>query len=359
MHYTQRMRQMSDKQHPTISTIQDTYAAVKWHQLAQPVHWDAPSQTVTLSYPHTYHQAVLAQQLHQQLDGSSPTSQIKIKTDIAKHQPQGLLQPLKKIKNIIAIHANKGGVGKSTLATNIAAAVANTGCRVGLLDGDLYGPNQPALIGYHDKTEISEEQYKPIHRHGIHMMSMGFLIDKTTPLVWRGPMASGYFQQMVFKTDWPELDYLFIDCPPGTGDILLTMAQKVPISGVILITTPQCLSVNDCMKGVAMLNKMQLPILGFIENMASYQCQHCHQDNQIFPTGQAKAQLLQENINYLGSVPLHQNLIQSAENGQPWLSQHHEDSLSKTIQRIAIRTCSALAQRPLAKPNIYSTAPKD
>ena len=347
---------MSDNKQNTFANIQDSYTGITWNQLAKPVRWDATQQNLILSYPHTYHQAALLNQVQEYASQLGLTEAPKhITSEIARHQPQGLLQPLKKIKNIIAIHANKGGVGKSTLAVNIATAIAKTGCRVGLLDGDLYGPNQPALIGYQDKIEISKDQYQPIKRHGIHLMSMGFLIDQTTPLVWRGPMASGYFQQMVFKTNWPELDYLFIDCPPGTGDILLTMAQKVPISGVILITTPQCLSVNDCMKGVGMLKKMQLPILGFIENMASYQCQHCHQENEIFPADQAKSQLSQEDIAYLGSVPLHQNLVKSAENGQPWLSHQPDDPISKTIQQIAIKACASLATRPLAKPNIYST----
>ena len=284
----------------TIRQFHDTYAQVNWQHLAQAVSL-SPQNILQLSYPHSYHQPSLVSQL--QAAWPENTDQpIPIHTSIPKHQPQGLLQPLKKIKNIIAVHANKGGVGKSTLTTNIAAAIAGTGCRVGILDGDLYGPNQPALIGFQEKTSIRDEHYQPIERHGITHMSMGFLIDPDMPLVWRGPMASNYFQQMVFKTQWPELDYLFIDCPPGTGDILLTMAQKVPISGVILVTTPQCLSVNDCIKGVGMLQKMQLPILGFIENMASYQCQHCHQENSIFPTGHAITQLEETKIVHLGSV---------------------------------------------------------
>lgn len=339
----------------TISNFHDHYANIDWSNLTTPVQFDRESGSLYISYPCHFHQ----NELHTQLSNQLPTETLNVHTQINRHKPQGLLQPLKKIKNIIAINANKGGVGKSTIAANIAASLAQTGCRVGLLDGDLYGPNQPQLIGHLQKTPIQNEQYQPIERHQLSIMSMGFLIDQKTPLIWRGPMASAYFQQMVFKTNWPELDYLILDCPPGTGDILLTMTQKIPISGVVLATTPQCLSLNDCIKGVAMLKKMQIPILGYIENMSSYTCMHCHKVNQIFPKSTLMTAMKDEKINYLGSIPLDRKLTQSTKDAKPWVSAHPQDTLSKHIQKISIHICAKLACQPLATKNLFTSTKPD
>lgn len=340
--------------HHHIQNLHDAYAQVHWDHLAQKPQYCPEIKQLTLSYPCQFQEKALLQTLNHK-----PTPVYhKINSKIEKHQPQGLLQPLKKIKNIIAIHANKGGVGKSTIAINIATALAQTGCRVGLLDGDLYGPNQPDLTGHHQKTIIDDTGYTPVEKHGIHLMSMGFLIDKSTPLVWRGPMASAYFQQMVFKTHWPDLDYLIIDCPPGTGDVLLTMTQKIPISGVVLATTPQCMSLKDCQKGIAMLRKMDVPILGYIENMAVFTCDQCKKQHHLFAKNPVKMQMDTEGITHLGTLPLDPLLVQSCETGIPLLRSHPSTQSAALIQQIATRMSAKLACRPLAKPPIFTSAKK-
>ena len=333
----------------------DHYAQINWDKLTKAPLECPEKKQLTLSYPCHFQKNDLSQALN---SAPNPALYQNIQCIVEKHQPQGLLQPLKKIKNIIAIHANKGGVGKSTIATNIAAALAQTGCRVGLLDGDLYGPNQPDLIGHHQKTTIDDQGYTPVEKHKVHLMSMGFLIDKSTPLVWRGPMASAYFQQMVFKTHWPELDYLIIDCPPGTGDVLLTMTQKIPISGMVLATTPQCMSLKDCQKGIAMLRKMNVPILGYIENMATFTCDQCDKQHHLFANNPVRKKMDVENITHLGTLPLDPLLVQSCEHGVPLVCQYPASQTAQQLQQIATRICAELACRPLAKPQVFTSEKK-
>lgn len=328
--------------------ILDEYAQVDWKDLSSQPELNPENKQLIVNYPVKYQHDTLLTQL-----ASSQHHINNIDSVIQRHKPQGLLQPLKKIKNIIAISANKGGVGKSTLATNIACTLAQTGCKTGLLDGDLYGPNCPHLLGTQAKANIDHEQYQPINIHGISTMSMGFLIDEKTPLVWRGPMASAYFQNMVFKTNWPDLDYLVIDLPPGTGDILLTLSQKVPISGVILVTTPQCLSVKDCQKGIGMLKKMDLPILGYIENMASFTCTHCQRTSHVFPKNTVSKMMDHEKIHCLGQIPLDPQLADSAT---PFVVTSPSSTLAQIIQQISIKACAKLACRPLAQRNLFTSS---
>lgn len=331
--------------------IIDSYAKVKWQDLSiKSIQTSSEPITFTVNYPTYHHHDKLAKSLQEQLPCKT-SSRINIQTLIERHQPQGMLQPLKKIKNIIAICANKGGVGKSSIATNIAASLALGGHSVGLLDADLYGPNQPELLGINAKAHIEGNQYQPIQSYGISLMSMGVLVDEKTPLVWRGPMASNYFQQMVFNTNWPSLDYLILDCPPGTGDILLTMTQKVPIAGVVFVHTPQCLSISDAVKGIQMLRKMKVPILGAIENMAGYTCMHCNQVNHIFPETMAD-ELRKLQIEQINQIPLSKALVDSSEIGVPLVCDQPHDSTSQLIHQIATQITGRLACRPLATPNI-------
>jgi ATP-binding protein involved in chromosome partitioning len=331
--------------------LHDAYANIHWEKLTKKAMFmhETP-HTVVVNYPTKYHHEQLIQQIQKELKLSAENN-LRVVTEIGRHKPQGMLQPLKKIKNIIAVCANKGGVGKSTIACNIAASIAQSGCRVGLLDGDLYGPNQPELLGIQKKAKIENNQYQPITTFGMHLMSMGVLVDEGTPLIWRGPMASSYFQQMVFNTNWPDLDYLILDCPPGTGDVLLTMTQKVPISGVLLVHTPQCLSMKDSIKGVQMLKKMQIPILGAIENMAGFTCNHCHQVSHIFPETMAD-QLRDLGIAQIGQIPLDKKLVDSCERGKPHVIDQPDDQLTSKINQMATRLCAQLACRPVATPNV-------
>ena len=339
---------MTLKNH-SLRSIHDAFADITWDQTHPEPIYNDDEDCITINYPVTYHKQLLQKKIAQAL---KTNKEIHLNTVISKHKPQSILQPLKKIKNIIAISASKGGVGKSTIASNLACALAKTGCKIGLLDGDLYGPNLPQLIGAQVKASIENEEYQPVMAHQIATMSMGFLIDEKTPLVWRGPMASAYFQNMVFKTNWPELDYLIIDLPPGTGDILLTMTQKIPISGVILVSTPQCLSIKDCQKGIAMLKKMEVPILGFIENMAGFKCKNCQHTTHIFPKNAVTKAMESDNIYKLGEIPLDSQLA-NEEGSQPLMIQNPHAQICKKIQQIAIKACAQLACRPIAKRNLF------
>lgn len=206
-------------------------------------------------------------------------------THIFRHKVQPHLKPKEGIKNIIAIGSGKGGVGKSTLSVNIAVALAQMGYSVGLLDADIYGPSQPTLLGLSQQPSVQNNKFIPLFHYGIHMLSMGSLVTNQTPMIWRGPMVSGALLQLLNETHWSELDFLILDLPPGTGDIQLTMAQKIPISGALVITTPQDLALIDARKAIEMFNKVSVPVLGLVENMSIHVCRQCGHSDTIFGEG--------------------------------------------------------------------------
>tara|TARA_R110001583_G_scaffold54837_1_gene167354 strand:- start:3897 stop:5078 length:1182 start_codon:yes stop_codon:yes gene_type:complete len=242
-----------------------------------------------------------------------------------------------KIKNIIAIASGKGGVGKSTTAVNIAYALIAEGAKVGILDADIYGPSIPTLLGLKNVKPSSDDGklMTPLTAHGLHAMSIGFLVDEEDATVWRGPMASGAFNQLLNETAWPELDYLIIDMPPGTGDIQLTLAQKVPVAAAVIVTTPQDIALIDAAKGVAMFDKVQVPVLGIIENMSYHLCENCGHKSHVFGKAGGVQMAKSKHTQLLGQLPLDINIRQDADFGQSDIIENSAGDIACLYRRIA------------------------
>lgn len=251
------------------------------------------------------------------------------------------------VKNIIAVASGKGGVGKSTTAANLALALSAEGATVGLLDGDIYGPSVPQMMGVGEqRPEVIDQKWMvPIEAHGVHTISMGYMVTENTPMVWRGPMASGALQQLLMQTAWPELDYLIIDMPPGTGDIQLTLSQKVPVSGSVIVTTPQDIALLDAKKGVEMFRKVNVPVLGVVENMATHICSKCGHEEHIFGAGGGERMAQDYQTQLLGALPLALDIRQQADGGCPTVAQDAESEHAQLYRHIARKTMLALLRQ--------------
>jgi len=255
------------------------------------------------------------------------------------------------IRNVIAVGSGKGGVGKSTVAANLAVALAMEGARVGLMDADVYGPNQPQMFGI-QRSQVGTTpagKIVPPAAHGVKLMSMGFLVEPDTPVVWRGPMLHGVVNQFLKDVDWGELDYLVVDLPPGTGDVQLTLCQLVPLTGAVIVTTPQSIALSDVRKAVGMFNKLNVPILGVVENMADFECPHCHERTAIFAEGGAQTLADAFDMPVLGRVPIDPSVCVSGEVGNPIVKAAPNSStaaaLREIARQIAARISVANAQR--------------
>jgi len=249
-------------------------------------------------------------------------------------------QAIPQVKNIIAVASGKGGVGKSTTAVNLALALAAEGARVGILDADIYGPSQPQMLGVGQRRpevvgEQGKQQMLPIIAYGIQSISMGYLVTEETPMLWRGPMATGALQQLLMQTRWDNLDYLIIDMPPGTGDIQITLAQKVPVTGAVIVTTPQDIALLDAKKGIEMFRKVNVPILGVIENMAIHTCSNCGHEEHIFGEGGGERIARDYQTELLGSLPLDLSIRADADRGQPSVATDPESAISQKYRAIA------------------------
>jgi ATP-binding protein involved in chromosome partitioning len=229
---------------------------------------------------------------------------VNITTKVASHAVQRGVQLLPGVKNIIAISSGKGGVGKSTTTANLALALAAEGARVGILDADIYGPSQPMMMGVSGKPESHDgKTMEPLENHGVQVMSIGLLVNNDQAMIWRGPMATQALEQMLRQTNWKDLDYLLVDMPPGTGDIQLTLSQRVPMTGAVVVTTPQDIALIDAKKGIQMFEKVGVPILGLVENMAAHVCTNCGHVEHIFGADGGKKMAGEQNIDYLGRCP--------------------------------------------------------
>ena len=273
---------------------------------------------------------------------------VNVSSKIVAHKAQQGVTLLPKVKNIIAVASGKGGVGKSTTSVNLALALAAEGATVGLLDADIYGPSQPQMLGISGRPESTDgKSMEPMQAHGIQAMSIGFLIDTDTPMVWRGPMVTGALEQLLRDTNWHELDYLVIDLPPGTGDIQLTLAQKIPVTGAIIVTTPQDIALLDARKGLKMFEKVGIPILGIVENMSTHICSKCGHEEHIFGAGGGALMASDYQLDLLGSLPLDMQIRMQADSGQPTVIAQPDSKIAHIYKEIARKAAIKIANASL------------
>jgi ATP-binding protein involved in chromosome partitioning len=269
--------------------------------------------------------------------------EVEFTTKIAAHGVQRNLKPIANVRNVVAIASGKGGVGKSTTAVNLALALSGEGANVGVLDADIYGPSIPLMLGVDGERPTSDDgqSMNPLQAHGLQVMSIGFLVDPDQPMVWRGPMVTQALNQMLQQTRWSDLDYLIVDMPPGTGDIQLTLSQQVPVSGAVIVTTPQDIALLDARKGLQMFRKVNVPVLGVIENMSTHVCTNCGHEAPLFGSGGGAKMAEEYDIELLGQLPLDLRIRQQTDDGQPSVIAEPEegpaDAYRKTARRMAAR----------------------
>jgi ATP-binding protein involved in chromosome partitioning len=265
---------------------------------------------------------------------------------IVAHTVQRGVKLLPNVKNIVAVASGKGGVGKSTVAVNLALALAAEGAKVGVLDADIYGPSQPTMLGIQGKPEsLDGKTLEPMENYGIQASSIGFLVDQDQPMVWRGPMVTQALQQLLAQTNWRDLDYLIVDMPPGTGDIQLTLAQQVPVTGAIIVTTPQDIALIDAKKGLVMFEKVGVPILGLVENMAVHVCSKCGHTEHIFGEGGVTKMAAQYKVDVLGSLPLDIKIREQTDAGHPTVVAEPDGTIAETYKAIARRVAIKIAEK--------------
>ncbi len=260
---------------------------------------------------------------------------IKMTSSVVAHvnvQKESLLPG---VKNTIAVASGKGGVGKSTVAVNLAVALAMDGASVGLVDADVYGPSIPLMFGVNERPRVVQNKLIPLEKYGVKMMSIGFLVDPMQAVIWRGPMASGALKQFMSDVTWGELDYLIFDMPPGTGDIQLTLVQTVPLTGAVIVSTPQDVALADARKGLVMFNKVNVPVVGIIENMSYYVCSHCGQRDNIFDNGGGKRTAEDLNVPFLGEIPIDTKIRVGGDQGMPIVTATPDDPNAQVIRQIA------------------------
>ena len=271
---------------------------------------------------------------------------VQIATKVGAHAAQHGLALLPQVKNIIAVASGKGGVGKSTTAANLALALAAEGAQVGVLDADIYGPSMPIMLGVHGRPESRDgKSMEPLMGHGLQVISIGFLVGADQAMVWRGPMATQALDQLLRQTHWRELDYLIVDMPPGTGDIQLSLSQRVPLSGAVIVTTPQDIALADARKGVTMFEKVGVPILGLVENMAVHICTHCGHAEHIFGLDGGKRYAAEKGIDYLGALPLALSIREQADSGTPTVVADPDGDVAATYRHMARQMAAKLARR--------------
>ncbi len=270
---------------------------------------------------------------------------VGLATRVVAHGVQRNLKPLDGISNLIAVASGKGGVGKSTVAVNLALALAADGGRVGVLDADIYGPSQPQMLGLSGQKPVSEDgkTMQPLEAHGLQVMSVGFLVDPDQPMVWRGPMVTSALNQLLRQTAWQALDYLIVDMPPGTGDIQLTLSQQVPVSGAVIVTTPQDIAAIDARKGLAMFRKVSVPVLGVVENMSTHVCSACGHEEAIFGSGGADRIAADFDVEILGRLPLEARIRAQTDSGTPTVAAEPESAAAGAFRHAARRMAAALA----------------
>ena len=275
-------------------------------------------------------------------------SDFSLSSNIHHHKSKGGIEPINGVKNIIAVASGKGGVGKSTVTVMLAKSLQKLGANVAILDADIYGPSMPRMLGDYGKPGSPDNKsFTPVDADGIQSMSLGYMIDEESPAIWRGSMITKALMQMVEETRWNDVDYLLIDLPPGTGDIQLTMVQKIPVTATVIVTTPQDISMIDAQKAFNMFKKVEIPVLGVIENMSVFQCPNCQHESHIFGTGAADKMLDKFDTHLLGRLPLNINIRQQMDQGNPEQVWGIDSEISMTGLTIAMKTSQLMAQLPI------------
>jgi ATP-binding protein involved in chromosome partitioning len=301
---------------------------------------------IELGFPAAGYKDELASSMKEMVeavDGVS-SAEVNVSWKVAAHSVQKSLKPIDNVKNIIAVASGKGGVGKSTTAINLALALVAEGAKVGLLDADIYGPSQPRMLGISGQPESKDgKTLEPMENHGLQAMSIGFLVDEETPMIWRGPMVTQALEQLLNDTNWSSLDYLVIDLPPGTGDTQLTLAQKVPVSGAVIVTTPQDIALLDARKGFKMFEKVEVPVLGIVENMSIHICSNCGNEEHIFGEGGGSRMAEQYGVDFLGALPLDIRIREETDGGNPTVVAEPDARISQIYREIARKTAAKLS----------------
>lgn len=311
------------------------------------VEGDTVRLDIELGYPAASQIELIRRQVTDALSAAGAAKvDVNVTMKIVAHAVQRGLKVMPNVKNIVAVSSGKGGVGKSTVAVNLALALAAEGARVGMLDADIYGPSQPTMLGIDGKPDSADGQtMEPLENHGVQAMSIGFLVDTDQPMIWRGPMVTQALQQLLAQTNWKDVDYLVVDMPPGTGDIQLTLAQQVPVTGAIIVTTPQDIALIDAKKGLKMFEKVSVPILGIVENMAIHVCSKCGHTEHIFGEGGARRMAEQYGVEVLGSLPLDIRIREQADSGRPTVIAEPDGEIARAYKAIARRVAVKIAEK--------------
>jgi ATP-binding protein involved in chromosome partitioning len=337
-----------------LGDVIDTHTGAPFADTVRAVGVDGArvSVDIQLGYPAATVIDAMSARVRQALeaDPAIESASVSIASRIHPHKVQGALAPLPNVKNIIVVASGKGGVGKSTVSANLALALQAEGAKVGVLDADIYGPSQPRMLGIEGKPQSPDgKSILPMHAHGMEAMSIGFLVSEDTPMIWRGPMVTQAMMQLLGDTRWEMLDYLVVDLPPGTGDIQLTLAQKVPVAGAVIVTTPQDIALLDAIKALKMFEKVEVAVLGVVENMATHVCSNCGHEEAIFGVGGGARMAEKYAVAPLGSLPLDIRIREQADGGTPTVAAMPDSDLAARYREIARNAAGRLSRLPRNK----------
>lgn len=311
---------------------------------------------INLPYPCKSLWPSLEQNMHHELTQIDEIDnlQVAFATQIVSHDAQKNLNPLKDIKNIIAVASGKGGVGKSTTSVNLALALQQEGAKVGLLDADIYGPSIPTMLNIKQKPETKDgKSMQPLEAYGLQVMSIGALIEEDSPMIWRGPIVTQTLNQLLAETNWQDLDYLVIDLPPGTGDVQLTLSQQIPVTGAIIVTTPQQVSLIDAKKGLKMFEKVEIPVLGIVENMSTHICSNCGHEEAIFGEDGGKKMAADYQVDFLGALPLDKRIREEADAGKPTVTAEPHSQIAQKYRNIAHQVSAKIGIKKRNYANLF------